>query len=152
MTVSAPTTSPVLSVVFIVMMPLPPRDWMRYSSKSVRLPMPFSPATSKLASGTTTASATTSSLLLQPDAADADGGAALIAHFLLVKADAHAFAGDEHDLVMAAGQLDVDQAVALLDPDGDDAAFADVGEIGEVRFFTVPVRVAKTMWRLSSQV
>ena len=27
LTVSAPTTLPVLSVVFIVMMPLPPRDW-----------------------------------------------------------------------------------------------------------------------------
>ena len=34
---------------------------------------------------------------------------------------------------VAAGQLAVDQAVALLDLDGDDAAFADVGEVAEVR-------------------
>ena len=62
-TVSAPTTPPVLSPVFMVMMPLPPRDWTRYSPKSVRLPMPFSPATSKVASGTTMAAATTVSPL-----------------------------------------------------------------------------------------
>ena len=62
-TVSAPTTQPVLSLVFIVMMPLPPRDCVRYSSKAVRLPMPFSPATRSVEPGSTTASATTRSSL-----------------------------------------------------------------------------------------
>lgn len=45
----------------MVMMPLPPRDWARYSSKLVRLPMPFSPATRRVASGLTMAIATTRS-------------------------------------------------------------------------------------------
>ena len=60
-TVSAPTTPPVLSPVFMVMIPLPPRDWTRYSSKPVRLPMPLMPATSSAASGTTTVAATRAS-------------------------------------------------------------------------------------------
>ena len=40
--------------------------------------------------------------LLRPDAPDADGVAALVAQLFFVEADAHAFVGDEHDLVEAA--------------------------------------------------
>ena len=74
------------------MMPLPPRDCMRYSSNGVRLPMPFSPATSSIAFGFTIAIADDVVALVRTDAPDADGVAALIAQFLLVEADAHAFA------------------------------------------------------------
>jgi hypothetical protein len=33
-----PTTLPLRSEVWMLMMPTPPRDWTRYSSISVRLP------------------------------------------------------------------------------------------------------------------
>ena len=33
LTVSAPTTLPVFSLVFMVMMPLPPRDWLAVFAK-----------------------------------------------------------------------------------------------------------------------
>ena len=39
---------------------------------------------------------------------------------------------------VAGGQFHVNQRVARLDADGDDAAFADVGEILEAVFLTVP--------------
>jgi len=59
---------------------------------------------------------------------------ALIAEFLLAEADADALVRDKHDVVVAARELRIDELVAFLDLDGDDAAFADVREIGEVRF------------------
>ena len=62
-TAKAPQTSPVLAVVFMVMMPLPPRVCVRYSSNSVRLPTPFSPATNSVASLATMAAATRRSFL-----------------------------------------------------------------------------------------
>ena len=36
------TSFPVFSVMFIAIIPLPARDWLRYASSGVRLPMPFS--------------------------------------------------------------------------------------------------------------
>ena len=60
-TVSAPATPPVRAVVFIVMIPFPPRPWSRYSSNIVRFPRPFSPATSNIESLLTSAAATTKS-------------------------------------------------------------------------------------------
>ena len=42
--------------------------------------------------------------------------------------------GDKDDLVLAGGQFAINEAVALLDLYGNDAAFADVLEIVEVRF------------------
>ena len=104
MTVSAPTTRPVFSLVFIVMMPLPPRDWVRYSSNNVRLPMPFSPATSSVAFVSTTAKRDDDVFLVQRDAAHAGGGPAHGAHVRFLEADAHALAGDENRLARAAGQ------------------------------------------------
>ena len=104
-TVSAPTTRPVFSLVFIVMMPLPPRDWTRYSSKAVRLPMPFSPATSSVASGIDDGQRDDAVVLVERDAAHAGGGAAHGADVRFLEADAHALAGDEDRLARAAGEL-----------------------------------------------
>ena len=73
--------------------------------------------------------------LLRADAPDADRVAALVAQFLLVEANAHAVVRDEHDFVEAGGELAVDESVAFLDLDRDDAAFADVFEVAEVRLF-----------------
>ncbi len=61
--------------------------------------------------------------------------AAGFAEFLLGEADAHAFVRDEDGLVVAGGEFAFDEAVAFLDLDGDDAAFTDVFEIREIRFF-----------------
>ena len=58
-TTVADTTFPVLSVQFMVLMPVPPRPCVRYSSKEVRLPRPFSEATSRVFCGSTMARATT---------------------------------------------------------------------------------------------
>ncbi len=44
------------------------------------------------------------------------------------------FTRDQHDFVMAIGELHVDEDVAFLDGDGDDAALAHVGELGKGRF------------------
>ncbi len=41
-TMTTPSTSPVLGVTRMLMMPLPPRDWSRYWSTGVRLPKPCS--------------------------------------------------------------------------------------------------------------
>jgi len=69
------------------------------------------------------------------DAPDADRVAALVAHFFLVEADALAAVGDENNFVLAVRHLAIDEAVAFLDFDGDDAAFADVFEVVEIRLF-----------------
>ena len=59
-TVVAETTRPVLSVQFIVLIPIPPRLCKRYSANLVRLPRPFSETTRSVSSSFgTTASATT---------------------------------------------------------------------------------------------
>jgi hypothetical protein len=44
---------------------------------------------------------------------------------------------------LAAGQLDLDEIVALLDADGDDAALAALAKSSSEVFFTVPCWVAK---------
>ena len=132
-TVSAPATPPVLSVVFIVMTPLPPRLCTRYSSKLVRFPRPFSPATSSCASLLTNGCADHIIAFLGANPPDANGVATLVAHFLLIEANAHPVMGYEHDFILAGRQSAIDQAVAVLDLDGDDATLADVLEIAEIR-------------------
>ena len=62
---SATLRAPATIRVFIAMIPVPPRFWTRYSSKTVRLPMPFVPAMRRVLSGSTTSMAFTSSLPLK---------------------------------------------------------------------------------------
>ena len=110
--------------------------------------MPFSPATSSVASALTIAMATTIIALLRPDAPDADGVAALVAQFLLGEAHAHAFLGDEHDLVDAVGELASMRRspssiwMAMMPP------LRMFLKSERFDFFTIPLRVAKTMCRL----
>src|SRR5438445_9494469 len=52
--------------------------------------------------------------LLELDPLHAGGGAAHVAHVLLVEPDAHAVAGGEHDVVLPVRHLHVDQLVALV--------------------------------------
>ena len=73
-------------------------------------------------------------LLVRTNSPDADRVSALIAQLLFVKAQAHSFLRDQNDLVVAIRQLRVDQAIVLFDLDRDDAAFANVAVIGEIRF------------------
>src|SRR5947199_37918 len=54
---------------------------------------------------------------------------------LLVETQAHTFFRNENELVVPIGELGINQAIALLDLDCDDAAFADVGVIGKIGFF-----------------
>ena len=72
--------------------------------------------------------------LLEANPPDANSIAALVAHFLFMETDAHPVMGDEHDFILTVGRPAIDEAVAFLDPDGNDAALADVLEIIEVRF------------------
>lgn len=53
------------------------------------------------------------------------------ADLILLKADAHAALGDENDLIGSAGELGLDENIAGLDGDGDDAALPDVAEFIE---------------------
>ena len=77
--------------------------------------MPFSPATSKVASGTTTARATTASDRFKADAADAGGAAGPWSARRPRKNGCSAFAGDEDDLIAGRwSSVGVDQRVALL--------------------------------------
>ena len=61
------------------------------------------------------------------DAAHAGRSAAHGTDVFLVEADAQAGVGDEHHLVVAGGQLDRDESIALVNADGVDAVAADVG-------------------------
>src|SRR3989454_9391756 len=60
-------------------------------------------------------------LLVEGDAVHPRRRAAHVAHVLLVEPDAHAVARGEDDVVLAVGDLDVDELVTLLDVDGVDA-------------------------------
>src|SRR5690348_148763 len=57
------TMSPVFSLRFRVMIPRPPRCWMRYSSSSERLPIPFAATTSRVEARFTTTMSITWSFL-----------------------------------------------------------------------------------------
>ena len=76
--------------------------------------MPFSPATSSMAFRIHDGDRDDVIAFVRTNAPDADRVAALIAQLLLVKAEAHPFLGDQDDLVIAVGQLGVDQAIVLL--------------------------------------
>ena len=66
------------------------------------------------------------------DTPDAYCVAAHVAAVFLMEANAHAFVGDENHLVIAGGELAIDEAVFLFDVDGDNAAFADIAKITEL--------------------
>ena len=74
-------------------------------------------------------------VLLEGDAAVAEGGATHGAEVLLVEADGHAVVGGEEDDLLAVGDLGGDELVVLVDADGDDAAGHDVGEVPEGGLF-----------------
>ena len=73
-TLSAPTTQPTLSVVFMVMMPLPPRPWRRYSSNGVRFADAVFAGDKQSGIGVDDFDADDVIALLGPDAPDADWG------------------------------------------------------------------------------
>ena len=106
--------------------------------------MPFSPATSSVALGSTTASATTTIVLVEADAAHAGGGTAHGAHVRFLEADAHAFAGDEHRLARcrwsacASMRLSFcSMPMAMMPP------LRQLAKSSSEVFFTVPCCVAK---------
>src|SRR5215475_15887050 len=72
-------------------------------------------------------------VVAQRDAAHAAGLAPHVTHLLLVEADGHAFVRGQEDLLRAVGQFHGHQLVAFVDPHGDDAVRADVGEFGKLR-------------------
>src|SRR5439155_14397056 len=74
-------------------------------------------------------------VFLETDSPDTGGRPAHRADVLLREPDAHAVARDEDDFVLARRQFDINQRVARLDSDGDDAAFADIGELLERGLF-----------------
>src|SRR3569832_2208217 len=99
-----PMTAPLRSVALIVMMPPPPRCWPRYSLSSVRLPWPCS---------------------------HAGGAAAQRADVSLREADGDAVLRGDEQRVGARRVLHLDEDVALVERDRDDAAAADVLEVRE---------------------
>ena len=101
-TVSAPTTLPVLSPVFIVMMPLPPRFWRAVIVERRPFADPVFARDQKHRLVVHDRDRHDVIALVRPNAPNADGVAALVAQLLLVKAQAHAFGRDEDDLVVAA--------------------------------------------------
>ena len=58
--------------------------------------------------------------------------------------EAHGLAGvgEQHDVMLAVGQVGADQVVAIVQIHGDDAGLARVGEVGQRVFLTVPRVVA----------
>jgi hypothetical protein len=90
--------APVLSVVFIVMMPLPPRDWTRYSSKRGALADAVFAGDQQRGVVSTTASATTRSSFSSEMPRTPVAGRPMERTSDSSKADAHALAGDEHGL------------------------------------------------------
>lgn len=77
------------------------------------------------------------------NAPDANGVAAHVAAVFFVETDAHALVGDENNFVVAGGEFAIDETVALLDGDGDNAAFADVSKVAEFGFFDDPAASGK---------
>ena len=69
------------------------------------------------------------------NAPDANCVASLVAQLFFMKAQTHSFFRDQNQLVVPVRELGVDQAIAFLNLDGDDAAFANVSIIGKIRFF-----------------
>ena len=67
-------------------------------------------------------------LVAQADALDAARGAAHRAHLLLGEADGAPLARGQQDVVLAVGEADLDEAIAVVDGERDDARRADVGE------------------------
>ena len=69
--------------------------------------------------------------LAQADAAHPDGVTPLRAHVVFAEANAHAVVRHQHHILLTCGQQGVDQAVALLQIDGDDTGLAVVGKVGQ---------------------
>ena len=76
------------------------------------------------------------------------------AHVVLGEAHRLAVVGEQHDVVLAVGERDADQVVALVEVDGDDAARrADARTSASAVFFTVPCAVAmNTKWFSSNSL
>ena len=72
--------------------------------------------------------------LIGSNAPDANRIPSLIAQLLFVETQAHSFLGNEHDLVIAVGELGVDQAIVFFNLDSDDAAFPHIRVIGQIGF------------------
>ena len=90
---------------------------------------------------------------LRADAPDADGVAALVAHFLFVETNAHPVVGDEHDFVdgrsvslQSMRRSPSSILIAMMPP------LRMFLKSLRFDFFTMPLRVAKTMCSLSFQV
>src|SRR5262249_16380563 len=84
--------------------------------------------------------------LLEGDSLNSGRGPAHGAHVRFAEANTHAGLGNQNDVITrvlhfialhdgTACQLDIDQAVSLLDGNCDDAAFADIGELTQGGFF-----------------
>src|SRR5207249_9238427 len=76
--------------------------------------------------------------LVWPNPPYAHSVARLIAQLLLMKAQAHSFFRDQDDLVIPVGKLGIDQAIAFLGLNCDNASFANVGVIRKIRFLNDP--------------
>jgi hypothetical protein len=141
-----------LSVVFIVMMPLPPRDCAVFLEIRAFADAVFAGDQQVWRPARQWPARRLRRPLFQIDAAHAAGGPAHRAGVFFVEPDAHAVARDDHHLALAGREFHVNQRVARINADGDDAAFADVGEIASAVFLTVPCLVAKKTKPGCSQV
>ena len=72
-------------------------------------------------------------LFAQADALDAASGAAHAAHLLLGEADGAPVARGEEDVVLPVGEADLDQRVALVDGERDDARASGCWRRGRAR-------------------
>ena len=98
-TVSAPTTPPVLSPVFIVMMPLPPRDLDAVFVKAGAFADAILAGDQQRRVGDNNRRGDEGVAGFQADAAHAARRAAHRAHVGFAEADAHAILGDQHHVV-----------------------------------------------------
>ena len=75
----------------------------------------------------------------------------MAAELRLGEADGLAVAGGEDDLLVAAGEEDADELVALVEVDGDDAAALGAAVLAQrAVFLTMPCSVAMTSCRSSN--
>jgi hypothetical protein len=131
-------TPPLRLPALMLMIPFPPRDCRRYASNEVRFPNPFSQTVRMVAWGVDEDHADDAIPLGEADAGDAVGGAPHRPELGLGEADGKPLLGAEDDLVLAAGDRDADERIALLEGDGDDAAALGVAEGGELGLLDDP--------------
>src|SRR5205823_14283464 len=66
---------------------------------------------------------------LESNSTHASSGPPHGTHILFRKSDAHAFFGNQHHLIVAGGELDVDQGVSGFDANSDNPPFANIAKI-----------------------